>query len=74
MPLESFTDWRERAINRLTQMELDQEAKRDKAEDLIKEIIGEVNSTTFMRLRSLFDEWQIADEKMALYGERLANL
>jgi len=74
MTLESPTNWRDSAINRLTQMELNQEAKRDKAEDSIKEIIGEIDSETFMKLRALFDIWQIADEKMADYGERLANL
>jgi len=74
MTLESPTNWRESAIDRLTKMELEQETKRDNAEEEIEKIVGVLEIGMFHTLRYLFNTWEEADEKMALYGERLANL
>jgi hypothetical protein len=74
MTLESPTNWRESAIDRLTKMELEQETKRDNAEEEIEKIVGVLEIGMFHTLRYLFKDWEEADEKMALYGERLANL
>jgi ribose 5-phosphate isomerase len=74
MTLESPTNWRESAIDRLSKMELEQETKRDKAEEEIEKIVGILEIGMFHTLRYLIKDWEEADEKMALYGERLANL
>jgi ribose 5-phosphate isomerase len=67
-------DWKESAINRLTEMELQQETKRDKAEEEIEKIVGILDIGVFHTLRYLFKTWEEADEKMSVYSERLANL
>lgn len=74
MTLESPSNWRESAIDRLTKMELEQETKRDKAEEEIEKIVGILDIGVFHTLRYLFKDWEEAEEKMSLYGERLANL
>ena len=74
MTLESPTNWRESVIDRLTQMELNQETKRDKAEEEIEKIVGILDIGVFHTLRYLFKDWEEADEKASEYGERLANL
>ncbi len=74
MTLESPKNWRESAIDRLTKMELEQETKRDKAEEEIEKIVGILDIGVFHTLRYLFKDWEEAEEKMSLYGERLANL
>jgi hypothetical protein len=67
-------DWKESAINRLTEMELEQETKRDKAEEEIEKIVGILDIGVFHTLRYLFKTWEEAEEKMSEYTERLANL
>ncbi len=74
MTLESPKNWRESAIDRLTKMELEQETKRDKAEEEIEKIVGILDIGVFHTLRYLFKDWEEAEEKMSVYGERLANL
>jgi len=74
MTLESPANWRESAIDRLTKMEAEQETRRDKAEEEIEKIVGTLEIGMFHTLRYLFNDWEEADEKMALYGERIANL
>lgn len=67
------TNWKESAYARLQEMELTAEAKRDKAEAEIEEIIGISDPITFNKLRVLFGTWEAQDEKATLYGERLSN-
>jgi hypothetical protein len=74
MTLESPTNWRESIIDRLTKMELEQETKRDNTEEEIEKIVGTLEIGMFHTLRYLFKDWEEADEKMALYGERISNL
>lgn len=74
MTLESPKNWRESAIDRLTKMELEQETKRDKAEEEIEKIVGILDIGVFHTLRYLFKDWEEAEEKMSVYGERIANL
>jgi len=68
------TNWRDSAIDRLTKMELEQETKRDWAEEEIEKIVGILDIGMFHTLRYLFKTWEEADEKMSEYTERLANL
>lgn len=67
------TNWKESAYARLQGMELEAEAKRDKAEAEIEEIVGILEIGQFHTLRQLFQKWVEADEKATLYGERLSN-
>lgn len=67
------TNWKESAYVRLQEMELTAEAKRDKAEAEIEEIVGILEIGQFHTLRQLFQKWVEADEKATLYGERLSN-
>jgi hypothetical protein len=68
------TNWKESISNRLQEMELKAEVKRDKAGAEIEEITGISDPITFNRLRFLFGTWEKQDEEATKYGERLANL
>jgi hypothetical protein len=67
------------AIYRAQVKEAKAEAKRDDLENQILTIIGEtveesINSIRFNRLRSLFAEWESADEELGEATEKVIRL
>lgn len=59
---------------RLTKAEQEWEERRDNAEAEIVKLIGAADSAKLFRLRSLFQEWEESDSKMAEITERIQRL
>ena len=73
--LTSFDSWKEKAEIRLAAREAAAENRRDKAEEAIAAIVGrDLDSSAFYQLRSLFSEWESAEEEMSKATERLNSL
>lgn len=69
------SSWKEAQEIRLAAREAAAENRRDKAEEAIAAIVGrDLDSSAFYQLRSLFSEWESAEEEMSKATERLNSL
>jgi CHASE3 domain sensor protein len=69
------SSWKEALEIRLAAREAAAEIRRDKAEEAIAAIVGrDLDSSTFYQIRSLFSEWESAEEEMSKATERLNSL
>jgi hypothetical protein len=68
------TDWKEALRLRIQEAEGKAEKRRDKAEEDIFKIIGDLPPIAFLTLRTLFEEWEEASADMEKFTERLTNL
>lgn len=66
-------DYKVNALFRAKVKEAKAEARRNRAEEKIQEIIGE-KWETFIELRNLFTEWEAAEEEMENATERITRL
>jgi hypothetical protein len=68
------TDWKEALRLRIQEAEGKAEKRRDKTEEDIFKIIGDLPPIAFLTLRTLFEEWEEASADMEKFTERLTNL
>jgi hypothetical protein len=68
------TNYKSNIEERLTKAEQEWEERRDNAEAEIVKLIGAADSVKLFRLRSLFQEWEESDSKMAEITERIQRL
>jgi hypothetical protein len=70
----SLKNWRDKAIDRLTEKANEAEKRRDNTEAAIVAIVGELNQLSFYQLRTLFAKWEEADSAIFDIDKRINEI